>query len=73
MATKNKIAGLHLYSVRVVYTSFRDPRSVSLWITTSKESIAQAKNKAETFLRNNRADFQKPKIKTIDYHGTIDA
>lgn len=72
MKTKT-IAGLHLWAVKVSYIYHSSRVTTDLWITTAKDSIADANTKALRFLERDGDFYQQPVIKEIRNHGTIDA
>jgi hypothetical protein len=75
MATKNKVAGLHLWNVTVRYFNV-DSRAfytLGLWIITSGESLPIALKKAQTYLKRNRDEYRQAQIRKVEYQGTIDA
>lgn len=68
---KAEVAGLYLWSVRLTGPNGDCPYN-DLWITTKRNSIADAAKKAEKFLRKNK-QYPEATIGTISTSGTLDA
>jgi hypothetical protein len=68
---KLRIAGLYLWEVEIRFHTGPGKGHCSLWITTPRESMQRALEKAQSFLR--RSDYEGPEIVGIKAEGTLDA
>jgi len=64
--SKSKIEGLHLWLVTSPDYTY------NLWITTNRNSILFATNKAQAWLRRN-VGVKAPRITNVSNKGTLDA
>ncbi len=70
---KTEVAGLELWGVRVRFSEKGAPQVATLWITTRKNSVADAENKAKQYLAKEKPEWDNPDIQCIENNGTIDA
>jgi hypothetical protein len=69
-----KVEGLHLWEIKVSYTEASGAAfHVNLWITTTRQSLPLAIQKAKTFLKREREAYPRAIIKSVSDRGTIDA
>lgn len=71
---KPTIAGMHLWSVQVEFSSYLNRKqSRTLIIATRRHVLLDAQRKATTYLKANRSDYPKAQITGIQNGGHVDA
>lgn len=68
---KTEVAGLHLWDVRIKHTD--SDEITDLFITTKRESWAEAGKKIEKFLKQNKKQYPGRYMTSLKYRGTLDA
>lgn len=71
MRKPQRVAGLYLWEVDVRYHTGPGKGFVTLWITTPRESMQRAIEKANSYL--SRSDYEGAEVRGIKARGTIDA
>lgn len=71
MNVKTKVAGPHLWSVKITYGKYSE-NSLSLWITTRCNSAVEAAQNATKYCNGKRGMYPKLSINSVTNSGTID-